>query len=86
VACRPKPITEYEPNVFHPAAVCHGPIADSIDLGLVEEFRTVSSFATKPVKITMTGPQRRSVSGLFFCQGRGSIDLRMNDVNTRSSS
>jgi 5-methyltetrahydropteroyltriglutamate--homocysteine methyltransferase len=56
VACRPKPITEYDPNVFHPAAVCHGPIADSIDLGLVEEFRTVSSFATKPVKITMTGP------------------------------
>ena len=29
---------------------------DTIDLGLVEEFTTVSAFARKPVKITMTGP------------------------------
>lgn len=28
---------------------------DSIDLGLVEEFKTVSSFARNPVKVTMTG-------------------------------
>jgi 5-methyltetrahydropteroyltriglutamate--homocysteine methyltransferase len=42
--------------VFHPASVCHGPIDDSIDLGLVEEFNMVSSFARKPVKVTMTGP------------------------------
>jgi 5-methyltetrahydropteroyltriglutamate--homocysteine methyltransferase len=53
---RPKPISKHDPNVFHPAAICHGPIPDTIDLGLVEEFNTVSSFARKPVKITMTGP------------------------------
>jgi 5-methyltetrahydropteroyltriglutamate--homocysteine methyltransferase len=53
---RSKPITQYDPNVFHPAAVCKGPISDSVDLGLVDEFASVSSFAWKPVKITMTGP------------------------------
>jgi 5-methyltetrahydropteroyltriglutamate--homocysteine methyltransferase len=53
---RPKPITPYDPNVFHPAAICRGPIPDTVDLGLVEEFRMVSSFARQPVKITMTGP------------------------------
>jgi 5-methyltetrahydropteroyltriglutamate--homocysteine methyltransferase len=53
---KPKPITPHDPHVFHPAAICRGPILDSIDLGLVEEFRTVSSFARKPVKVTMTGP------------------------------
>lgn len=53
---RPKPITQYDPNVFHPAAICRGPISDAVDLGLVEEFQIVSSFARKPVKITMTGP------------------------------
>jgi 5-methyltetrahydropteroyltriglutamate--homocysteine methyltransferase len=53
---RPKPITQYDPNVFHPAAICRGPIPETVDLGLVEEFKTVSSFANKPVKITMTGP------------------------------
>ena len=58
---RPKPITSYDPNVFHPAAICRGPIVDTVDLGLVEEFRTVSSFARKPVKITMTGPHLLAV-------------------------
>jgi 5-methyltetrahydropteroyltriglutamate--homocysteine methyltransferase len=53
---RPKPITPYDPNVTHPAATCKGPIADTTDLGLVDEFRTISAFARKPVKITMTGP------------------------------
>jgi 5-methyltetrahydropteroyltriglutamate--homocysteine methyltransferase len=53
---RPKPITPYDPNVFHPAAICRGPIPDTVDFGLVEEFKTVSSFASRPVKITMTGP------------------------------
>jgi 5-methyltetrahydropteroyltriglutamate--homocysteine methyltransferase len=53
---RPKPITQYDPNVTHPAAVCKGPISDTTDLGLVDEFETVSAFARKPVKITMTGP------------------------------
>jgi 5-methyltetrahydropteroyltriglutamate--homocysteine methyltransferase len=58
---RPKPITSYDPNVFHPAAICRGPIVDTVDLGLVDEFRTVSSFARKPVKITMTGPHLLAV-------------------------
>ena len=58
---RPKSITSYDPNVFHPAAICRGPIVDTVDLGLVEEFRTVSSFARKPVKITMTGPHLLAV-------------------------
>jgi 5-methyltetrahydropteroyltriglutamate--homocysteine methyltransferase len=53
---RPKPITKYDPNVTHPAATCTGPISDSTDLGLVDEFRTVSEFSRQPVKITMTGP------------------------------
>jgi 5-methyltetrahydropteroyltriglutamate--homocysteine methyltransferase len=53
---RPKSITQYDPNVTHPAAICRGPIPDTIDLGLVDEFKTVSSFTHKPIKITMTGP------------------------------
>jgi 5-methyltetrahydropteroyltriglutamate--homocysteine methyltransferase len=53
---RPKPITPYDPNVFHPAAICRGPIPDAVDLGLVDEFKMVSGFASRPVKITMTGP------------------------------
>lgn len=53
---RPKPITKYDPNVTHPAAVCKSAIAETTDLGLVEEFRAVSAFARKPVKITITGP------------------------------
>lgn len=55
-ANRPRPISAHDPNVFHPAAVCRGPIDQSADLGLVDEFRTVSQFARRPVKITMTGP------------------------------
>jgi len=58
---KPKPITPYDPNVTHPAAVCRGPIPDHIDLGLVNEFKTVSSFTGKPVKITMTGPHLLAV-------------------------
>ena len=53
---RPKSVSKHDPNVFHPASVCRGPISDTIDLGLVEEFNNVSSFARKPVKVTMTGP------------------------------
>ena len=44
------------PNVFHPAATCRARISDNIDLGLVDEFKTVSALTRKPVKITMTGP------------------------------
>jgi Rieske Fe-S protein len=53
---KPKPITPHDPNVFHPAAICRGPIVDTVDLGLVDEFNMVSAFARRPVKITMTGP------------------------------
>ena len=58
---RPKPISKHDPNVFHPASVCRGPITDTVDLGLVEEFNNVSSFARKPVKVTMTGPHLLAV-------------------------
>ena len=53
---RPKPITPHDPNVFHPAATCKGRIDEKVDLGLVDEFKTVSALTGKPVKITMTGP------------------------------
>jgi 5-methyltetrahydropteroyltriglutamate--homocysteine methyltransferase len=53
---RPKPITPHDPDVFHPAATCRDRIADTIDLGLVDEFNMVSALTRKPVKITMTGP------------------------------
>ena len=59
---RPKPITKYDPNVTHPAAVCKGPITDDIDLGLVAEFNDISVFAHRPVKITMTGPHFLTVA------------------------
>lgn len=52
---RHKPITEQDPNVTHPAAVCNGPI-EYADLGLVDEFETVSRYARGAVKVTMTGP------------------------------
>ncbi len=52
---RPRPITQKDPNVFHPAAICTGPVEYG-DLGLVEEFETVSKFARRDVKVTMTGP------------------------------
>ncbi|HEY5048817.1 MAG TPA: hypothetical protein VII49_12440 [Rhizomicrobium sp.] len=55
-ATRPKPVTVYDPNVFHPAATCRTRIFDNIDLGLVAEFKSVSALARKPVKVTMTGP------------------------------
>jgi 5-methyltetrahydropteroyltriglutamate--homocysteine methyltransferase len=55
-ATRPKPITPQDPNVFHPALTCRARIDDNIDLGLVDEFKMVSSLTDKPVKITMTGP------------------------------
>src|SRR6267378_673909 len=54
-ATRPKPITRHDPNVFHPAATCRSQISDRIDLGLVDEFKTVSALTGRPVKVTMTG-------------------------------
>jgi 5-methyltetrahydropteroyltriglutamate--homocysteine methyltransferase len=59
-ATRPRPITPHDPNVFHPAATCRTRIHDNINLGLADEFRTVSALTRKPVKITMTGPHMLS--------------------------
>jgi 5-methyltetrahydropteroyltriglutamate--homocysteine methyltransferase len=53
---KPKPITPYDSNVFHPAATCRSHIDDNIDLSLVDEFKMVSALTRRPVKITMTGP------------------------------
>src|SRR5580692_5224148 len=38
---RPRPITPRDRDVFHPAATCRGPIAETVDLGLVDEFNMV---------------------------------------------
>src|ERR1700681_2484554 len=46
---RPKPLTEHDPDVFHPAATCKERIAENIDLGLVDEFKMVSALTRKPV-------------------------------------
>jgi 5-methyltetrahydropteroyltriglutamate--homocysteine methyltransferase len=53
---RPKPITQHDPDVFHPAATCKDRISENTDLGLVDEFKMVTALTRKPVKITMTGP------------------------------
>jgi 5-methyltetrahydropteroyltriglutamate--homocysteine methyltransferase len=53
---RPRALTAKDRGVFHPAAVCMGNITDDADLGLVDEFKMVSAFATRPVKITVTSP------------------------------
>ena len=57
---RPKSITNHDPDVFHPAATCKDRIAESIDLGLVDEFKSVTALTRKPLKITMTGPHMLS--------------------------
>lgn len=53
---RPKAITTHDPDVFHPAATCKGKIAESVDLGLAEEFKMISELTARPVKVTMTSP------------------------------
>lgn len=53
---RPKAITKHDPDVFHPAATCRGRIAETLDLGLVDEFMAVSALTSRPVKVTMTSP------------------------------
>jgi 5-methyltetrahydropteroyltriglutamate--homocysteine methyltransferase len=75
---RPKPITSHDPNVFHPAATCRGPIASNIDLGLVDEFMTVSSLTKKPVKITMTGPHM--LAKVAYDEHYGDIAKMMGDL------
>jgi 5-methyltetrahydropteroyltriglutamate--homocysteine methyltransferase len=75
---RPKPITEHDPNVTHPAATCTGPIPQSIDLGLVEEFKTVSEFARQPVKVTMTGPHL--LAAVAYDEHYGDVGRMMLDL------
>jgi 5-methyltetrahydropteroyltriglutamate--homocysteine methyltransferase len=74
---RPKPISRHDPNVFHPAAICRGPIAETIDLGLVDEFLMVSAFARKPVKVTMTGPHL--LSAVAYDEHYGDLRQMMTD-------
>jgi len=75
---RPLPITAHDPNVFHPAATCSGRISDTIDLGLAEEFATVSALTAQPVKITMTGPHM--LSKVTYDEFYGDIGRMMTDV------
>ncbi len=74
---RPRPITQKDPNVFHPAAICTGPI-EYADLGLVEEFNTVSKFARKEVKVTMTGPHM--LAKVAWDEHYGDIAKMMQDL------
>ena len=77
-ATRPKTITPHDPDVFHPSATCRGQITDSIDLGLVDEFKTVSGLTGKPVKITMTGPHM--LSAVAFDEHYGDSARMMADI------
>lgn len=77
-ATRPMPITQHDPNVFHPAATCRARVADNIDLGLVDEFKVASALTTKPVKITMTGPHM--LSKVVYDEFYGDIGKMMIDV------
>ena len=77
-ATRPKPITKYDPNIFHPAATCKTKIADGTDLGLLEEFRNASSVARKPVKITMTGPH--ILAAVAYDEYYNSLSAMMLDI------
>jgi 5-methyltetrahydropteroyltriglutamate--homocysteine methyltransferase len=74
---RPRPITPHDPNVFHPAAVCRGQISETVDLGLVDEFRMVAAFARKPVKVTMSGPH--ILSKIAYDEHYGDLGLMMTD-------
>jgi 5-methyltetrahydropteroyltriglutamate--homocysteine methyltransferase len=74
---KPKPITPYDPNVYHPAAACRARIEPDIDLGLVDEFKMVSSLTRKPVKITMTGPHM--LAKVAFDEHYNDIAKMMND-------
>lgn len=75
---RPRPITAHDPNVFHPAAVCRGKIGETIDLGLADEFRMVSSFARRPVKVTMSGPH--ILAKIAYDEHYGDLTVMMADI------
>jgi 5-methyltetrahydropteroyltriglutamate--homocysteine methyltransferase len=74
---RPRPVYDLDPNIFHPAAVCTGPITYA-DLGLVDEFRMVSSFAHQPVKITMSGPH--FLAAVAHDEHYGDLTEMMSDI------
>ena len=74
---RPKRISVQDANVYHPAAICTGPIGDA-DLGLVDEFRTVRANARSPVKITMTGPYM--LAKVAYDEHYGDIGRMMEDL------
>jgi 5-methyltetrahydropteroyltriglutamate--homocysteine methyltransferase len=75
---RPKPITAHDPDVFHPAATCKARIENNVDLGLVDEFRTIRALTTKPVKITMTGPHM--LAKVAYDEHYGDLARMMLDV------
>ena len=75
---KPKPITPHDPNVYHPAATCRTKIHDNVDLGLVDEFKTVSALTQKPVKITMTGPHM--LAKVAFDEHYNDIAAMMQDI------
>lgn len=75
---RPKPITQHDPDVFHPAATCRDRIAERLDLGLADEFRMVSALTSKPVKVTMTGPHM--LSKVAFDEYYNDLPKMMNDL------
>jgi 5-methyltetrahydropteroyltriglutamate--homocysteine methyltransferase len=75
---RPKPITPRDPDVFHPAATCRNRIAETIDLGLVDEFNMVSELTQKPVKITMTGPHM--LAKVAYDEYYNDLPRMMNDL------
>ena len=75
---RPKPITPQDLNVFHPAATCRGRISEVIDLGLAEEFSTISALTRKPVKITMTGPHM--LAKVAYDEYYNDLPKMMNDL------
>lgn len=76
---RPRPITPQDQNVFHPAATCKGLIAETVDLGLVDEFNMVSSLTRKPVKITMTGPHM--LAKVAYDEYYGDLPRMMMDLS-----
>lgn len=75
---RPKPITPHDPNVFHPAATCRARIFDNVDLGLVDEFKSVSALTRKPVKVTMTGPHM--LAKVAYDEHYNDIARMMDDI------
>jgi 5-methyltetrahydropteroyltriglutamate--homocysteine methyltransferase len=76
---RPKPITAHDPDVFHPAATCKARIKDDDDLGLVDEFKTISALTKRPVKITMTGPHM--LAKVAYDEYYGSVPKMMHDLS-----